>query len=69
MGTFKYHMTLREEVCSNRQSAVIWGEGVWSNRHITFIVAKKLNLRFILLYLRYMWGRKLVENVIWGGVV
>jgi len=39
------------------------GEGVWPNRHITFIVAKKLNLQFILLYLRYMWGEGLVENV------
>jgi len=27
---------------------------------------KNLNLMFILLYLRYMWGRGLVENVIWG---
>jgi len=25
--------------------------------HIIFIVAKKLNLQFVLLYLRYMWGR------------
>jgi len=28
------------------------GIGGWPNRHITFIVAKKLNLQFILLYLR-----------------
>jgi len=40
------------------------GGGGWPNRHITFTVAKKLTLQFILLYLRYMWG--LVENVIWG---
>jgi len=41
-GPFKYHMTLREGVSSNRQSTVIWGEEVWPNRHsITFIVAKK----------------------------
>jgi len=40
-------MTFREGVCSNRQSTVIWGEGVWPNRHVTFIVAKKLNLQFI----------------------
>jgi len=33
------------------------GKGGWSNRHITFIVAKKLNLEFILLHLRYMWGK------------
>jgi len=62
-------MTLRR-VCSNRQSTVIWGEEGWPNHHITFIVAKKkLNLQFILLYLRYMWGRGFVENVIWveGG--
>jgi len=32
------------------------GEGVWPNRHITLAVAKKLNLHFILLHLRYMWG-------------
>jgi len=29
-------------------------------------VAKKLNSQFILLYLRYMWGEGLVENVKWG---
>jgi len=29
-------------------------------------VAKKLNLRFILLYFWYLWGWGLVENVIWG---
>jgi len=28
------------EYNSNRQSTVIWGEGVGPNRHITFIVAK-----------------------------
>jgi len=26
-GMFKYHMTLWEGVCSNRQSGVTWGEG------------------------------------------
>jgi len=30
-----------EGVCLNCQSTVIWGEGAWPNRHITFIVAKK----------------------------
>jgi len=40
-GTFKYHMTLREGVYSNRQSTVIRGEDGWPNRHKTFIVAKK----------------------------
>jgi len=54
IGKFKYHMTLREGVCSNRQSTVIWTEGVRPNRHITFVVAKKLNLQSILLYLRYI---------------
>jgi len=39
-GTFKYHMTLREEACSNRQNTS-YGGGDWPNRHITFIVAKK----------------------------
>jgi len=58
-------MTLREGVCSNRQSTVIGG---WQNRYITFVVAKKkLNLRFILLYFRYLWEEGLVENVILGG--
>jgi len=42
------------------------GEEGWPTRHIIFIVAKKLNLQFILLYLRYTWERGLVENVIWG---
>jgi len=36
---FKYHMMLREGVCSNSQST---GEGFWPNCHITFIVFKKL---------------------------
>jgi len=40
-GTFKYHITLSEGVCSNRQSTDIWGERVWPNRHISLIVAKK----------------------------
>jgi len=52
--TFIYHMTLREGLCSNHQSTVIWVEEVWPNHHITFIVAKKLNLQFILLYLQFM---------------
>jgi len=33
---------------------------------VIFIVAKKLNLLFILLYFRHLWRRGLVENVIWG---
>jgi len=37
--------------------------GDWPNRHITFILAKKLHLQFILLRLQYCGG--LVENVIW----
>jgi len=40
--TFKYHMTFRGEGgCSNRQNVVICWEGVWPNRHITFILAEK----------------------------
>jgi len=31
------------------------------------MVANQLNLQLILLYLRYMWERGLIENVIWGG--
>jgi len=50
-----------------REGLVKSSYNFYSNRHITFIVAKKLNLQFILLYLRYMWGKGLVENVIWGG--
>jgi len=58
-------MVVGGEVCITQQSPVNWGGGGgWPNRHITFIVAKKLNLQFILLYLWYMCG--LVENVIWG---
>jgi len=30
-------MTLREWICSNRQSIVIWWKRVWPNCHITFI--------------------------------
>jgi len=65
--TFKYHMTLREEVCSKPSEYRHMGRRVWPNRHIAFIEAKKLNLQFILLYLRYMWGEGLVEKVIWEG--
>jgi len=66
-------MTFREGVCLNRQSTVIWRKGVWPNCHIiTVIVTKKLNLQFILVYLRFMWGRgwlktsygeRLAENI------
>jgi len=55
-------------VCSNRQSAVIWGGGggIWPNRHITFIVIKKkLNSLFLLLYFRHMWGRGWMQT--WNG--
>jgi len=31
----------RERVCSDHQSTIIWEEGVWPNRPIIFIVAKK----------------------------
>jgi len=37
-----------EGVCSNRQISVISGEGVWPNRHIMLIVAKKLTTYFAL---------------------
>jgi len=30
------------------------------------VAEKKLDLQFILFYLRHMWGRGLVKNVIWG---
>jgi len=54
-------MTLREGACLNRQSTVIWG--VCSNRHITFIATKKLNLIvYFALYTVYV-GEGLAENV------
>jgi len=56
----------RDVVFSNRQSAVTWGRRLWPNRHITYIVAEKAS-QFLLLYLWYMWGEKLVKHVIWGG--
>jgi len=40
------------------------GVGVWLNRLITFIVAKKLNLRFIFALFTVYVGEGLVENVI-----
>jgi len=47
-------MTLqREGIYSNCQFAVIWLEGGFSQIVITFTVAKKRNLQFVLLY---MWG-------------
>jgi len=67
-GTFKYHMTLweREGVCSNRQSTVIWEEGSLAKLSYNFYsVQKNLILRFLLLYFWYLWGERLVENVIW----
>jgi len=36
-----YDASEERGVCSNRQSTVIWGRGIWSNRHITFIMAEK----------------------------
>jgi len=55
-----YDASRGEEGCSNRQIA-------WPNRHVTVTVAKKkINSQFFLLYLRYMGGRWLAENVIWG---
>jgi len=47
-------------------------EGIWPNRHIAFIVAKKLNLQLCCIYgicgrgvgwKRHMGGRGLAENV------
>jgi len=40
--------------CATQTARVSSNMEGWPNRHITFIVAKKLNLQFILLYLRYM---------------
>jgi len=42
-----------EGICSNRQSAVIWGRGVWPNRHLGW---KKCYM------MRHM-GRGLAENI------
>jgi len=64
-------MTLQgggEGDCSNRQSAVIWrGEGVWLNRHIIFIVAKKLNL-YLTLFTVYVGRRVWLKTSYGGGV-
>jgi len=49
-GTFKYHMTLREGDGCLLKPSEYHHIGGWPNRHITFIVVKKLNLQFILLY-------------------
>jgi len=40
-------------------------EGVWPNLHITFIVAKKLNLQLIC-SIFVICGGRVVKNVIWG---
>jgi len=40
-GTFKYHMALREGVCSNHQCTVMWERGFGQIVSTTFIVAKK----------------------------
>jgi len=67
-------MTLRKGICSNHQSTRHMGEGVWPNRHITFIVAKKLYgvcvlfTDYVALFTAYVGGRGLVENVIWERV-
>jgi len=55
-GTFKYLMTLQGGGLLKPSDCRHMERGGWPNRHITFIVAKKLDLQFILLYLRYMWG-------------
>jgi len=60
-------MILREEVCSNRQSTIIWKRGVWPNHHVTFIVATKLILKLFCSIYNICGGRGLVENVIWVG--
>jgi len=56
---FKYHMTPQRgrEVCSNRQSAVIWKRGDFAKSSYNFYSGwTKLNLQFLLLYFWYMWG-------------
>jgi len=61
-------MTLREGGVLKPSKCRYMGRGRFDQiviRGITFEVAKKLNLQFILLSLRYMW-EGLVENVIWG---
>jgi len=48
MGTFKYHMTLRGRgtfkyhKMFKQSECRHMGAGLWPNRHITFIVAKKV---------------------------
>jgi len=61
-------MTLREGVCSNRQSIVICGEGGWPNVNINFVVAKKSLIYSLVSSINDICeeGRGLVENVQWG---
>jgi len=50
-------MTPKERVCSICQSTVVWGEGGWPNRHITFIVAKKAYFTvYFALFMVYVGG-------------
>jgi len=60
-------MTLREGVCLNRQSTIIWGRRGRLNRHAIFIVAKKsLIYSLFCSIFGICVGRVLVENVVWG---
>jgi len=45
------------------------GEGVWPNRHITFIVAEKAYCTVSFGLFTVYVGEGLVENAIWGGGV
>jgi len=62
-GTFKHHITILRLGKGFAQTVRVPSyRRVWPNRHITFIVAKKLNLQVILLCLWCMWGRRLAET-------
>jgi len=58
-----------EGVCSNRPECRYMREADLANRHITFIVVKKLNCSLSCSIYGIFGGRGLVENVIWGGEV
>jgi len=56
-----------EEVCSNRQSAIIWGRGDLAKSSYNFYSGwKSLIYSFLCSVYSICDGRELVKNVIWG---
>jgi len=56
-------MTLRGGRGVSKPSVLLYGGWRSSKSSLTFIVTNKLNLRFILLYFRYMWRKEIAENI------